>query len=78
MHTMTHVNLDPNGSASKRIQALWNEYEQRETREAKFVKDLDLLEMALQGYEYETGVYCFSSQSSMHCKLPILCGTIDH
>ena len=50
---MTEVLLDPAKPASKRIQALYNEYEARETRESKFVKDLDLLEMALQGFEYE-------------------------
>lgn len=55
MHTMTQVNLDPNGRASKRIRALFEEYEQRSSKEARFVKDLDLLEMALQGSEYEAG-----------------------
>lgn len=55
MHTLTKVKLDKNGPASKRIQALFEEYEQRSTKEARFVKDLDLLEMALQGSEYEAG-----------------------
>ena len=55
MHTLTQEKLDPNGPASKRIRALFKEYEQRTTKEARFVKDLDLLEMALQGSEYEAG-----------------------
>ncbi|KAG9017952.1 hypothetical protein FRB90_000078 [Tulasnella sp. 427] len=37
------------GVAAHRIKALWDEYEAQETAEARFVKDLDLLEMALQG-----------------------------
>ncbi|KAG9047718.1 hypothetical protein FS837_001682 [Tulasnella sp. UAMH 9824] len=41
------------GVAAQRIKALWDEYEAQETAEAKFVKDLDLLEMALQATEYE-------------------------
>lgn len=53
MHTLTQKKLDPNGPASKRIRALFEEYEQRSTKEARFVKDLDLVEMALQGSEYE-------------------------
>ncbi|KAG1732377.1 HD domain-containing protein [Suillus lakei] len=40
--------------AALRIEALWNEYEEGKTDEAKFVKDLDRLEMALQAREYET------------------------
>ncbi|KIO25838.1 hypothetical protein M407DRAFT_236390 [Tulasnella calospora MUT 4182] len=41
------------GTAAQRIRALWDEYEAQETAEAKFVKDLDLFEMALQATEYE-------------------------
>ncbi|KDN35067.1 hypothetical protein RSAG8_11905, partial [Rhizoctonia solani AG-8 WAC10335] len=36
-----------------RIKELWEEYEEQTTPEAKFVKDLDRLEMALQAAEYE-------------------------
>ncbi|EJU03589.1 HD domain-containing protein [Dacryopinax primogenitus] len=36
-----------------RIQALWMEYEEGKTPEARFVKDLDRMEMALQATEYE-------------------------
>lgn len=39
--------------ASLRVKSLWEEYEARETPEAKFVKDLDLFELAVQGVEYE-------------------------
>ncbi|KAG8692052.1 hypothetical protein FRC11_007018 [Ceratobasidium sp. 423] len=38
---------------ANRIKALWEEYEEQATPEAKFVKDLDRLEMALQAAEYE-------------------------
>ena len=38
---------------SVRIKALWDEYEERETPESKFVKDLDLLELCVQAVEYE-------------------------
>ncbi|KAG8989860.1 hypothetical protein FRB90_002045 [Tulasnella sp. 427] len=41
------------GVAAQRIKSLWDEYEAQETAEARFVKDLDLLEMALQATEYE-------------------------
>ncbi|KZT52986.1 hypothetical protein CALCODRAFT_458536 [Calocera cornea HHB12733] len=39
--------------AGLRIQALWMEYEEARTPEARFVKDLDRMEMALQATEYE-------------------------
>lgn len=32
---------------------LWEEYEFQKTEDAKFVKQLDKLEMAMQAYEYE-------------------------
>ncbi|KAG1776578.1 HD domain-containing protein [Suillus placidus] len=49
VHDMLH-----GSPAALRIEALWNEYEEGKTNEAKFVKDLDRLEMALQAREYET------------------------
>lgn len=58
MHKITAKLLNPNLAASKRIHALWHEYEEHKTKEAKFVKDLDRIEMALQGFEYERGVSC--------------------
>ncbi|KAG8699872.1 hypothetical protein FRC09_006320 [Ceratobasidium sp. 395] len=39
--------------AAKRIEVLWEEYEAQITPEARFIKDLDRLEMALQASEYE-------------------------
>ena len=32
---------------------LWKEYEERETKEAKFVKDMDLIDMCLTALKYE-------------------------
>ncbi|KAK0555083.1 hypothetical protein OC846_000176 [Tilletia horrida] len=39
--------------AGQRIESLWNEYEERKTPEARFVKDLDRFELCLQALEYE-------------------------
>lgn len=36
-----------------KVFSLWREYEQRQSPEAKLVKDLDRFEMCLQAYEYE-------------------------
>lgn len=44
-----------NQQARERFRALWEEYEARETPESKLVKDLDRLELVLQGVEYERG-----------------------
>jgi hypothetical protein len=41
-----------------RISSLWHEYEDRQTEESKFVKDLDLYELCQQAVEYEN---CMSS-----------------
>jgi putative hydrolase of HD superfamily len=41
----------PDAQAS-RLRALWNEYEARETAEARFVKEADLLEAFLQSRRY--------------------------
>jgi len=48
VHDMLH-----DSPAARRIEALWQEYEAGKTAEAKFVKDLDRIEMALQASEYE-------------------------
>lgn len=40
------------GTASE-IMALWEEYEAASTPEARFVKQVDKLEMVLQAHEYE-------------------------
>lgn len=39
--------------AALRLEALWNEYEDRQTLESRTVKDLDRFELALQAVEYE-------------------------
>lgn len=40
-------------AAGLRIEALWEEYEARESKESKLVKDLDRFELGLQAVEYE-------------------------
>ncbi|KAF8330500.1 HD domain-containing protein [Amanita rubescens] len=52
MHNFVHdmLHFSP---AAQRIYALWKEYEEGQTAEAKFVKDLDRFEMASQALEYE-------------------------
>lgn len=52
MHNIVYHMLHAS-AAGLRIEALWKEYEEQQTAEAKFVKDLDRLEMALQAREYE-------------------------
>ncbi|KAG0600064.1 hypothetical protein M758_11G004500 [Ceratodon purpureus] len=42
------------GIAAEEVKELWLEYENNSTPEAKFVKDLDKLEMILQAVEYES------------------------
>ncbi|KMS94555.1 hypothetical protein BVRB_020230, partial [Beta vulgaris subsp. vulgaris] len=44
---------DLDGPVQDRIRQLWNEYEQAETAEAKYVKDVDKIEMLIQAFEYE-------------------------
>ncbi|KAL9713846.1 hypothetical protein Ac2012v2_003457 [Leucoagaricus gongylophorus] len=52
MHNFVHDMLH-NSPAAQRIEALWHEYEEGKTPEARFVKDLDRFEMATQALEYE-------------------------
>ncbi|KZT09821.1 HD domain-containing protein [Laetiporus sulphureus 93-53] len=52
MHNFTHEMLH-SSPAAQRIEALWKEYEDGESDEARFVKDLDRFEMAFQASEYE-------------------------
>lgn len=40
---------------SEEILSLWKEFEEKKTREAQFVRQIDKLEMALQALEYEKG-----------------------
>ncbi|RGB30322.1 HD domain-containing protein [Rhizophagus diaphanus] len=55
MEAMQHIckELLGNSIQSQEIFSLWQEYENGETMEAKFVKDLDKFEMILQAFEYE-------------------------
>ncbi|KAF8624033.1 hypothetical protein AX17_007239 [Amanita inopinata Kibby_2008] len=48
VHEMLH-----SSPAAQRIYGLWKEYEDGQSAEAKFVKDLDRFEMAAQAVEYE-------------------------
>lgn len=41
------------GNQGKEYFNIWKEYEERKTKEAKFVKAIDNLEMTLQALEYE-------------------------
>jgi putative hydrolase of HD superfamily len=41
------------GANGEEVLAMWNEYEAQATPEAKFVRDLDLLEMIAQAHFYE-------------------------
>ncbi|KAJ7921217.1 HD domain-containing protein [Mycena leptocephala] len=50
MHNIVHDMLH-NSPAAQQIEALWKEYEERQTPEARFVKDR--FEMASQAFEYE-------------------------
>jgi len=52
MHNFIHDMLH-NSPAAQRIESLWLEYEEGQSPEAKFVKDLDRFEMASQALEYE-------------------------
>ncbi|KAF8308313.1 hypothetical protein DL93DRAFT_2220135 [Clavulina sp. PMI_390] len=52
MQTIVHDMLHDSPAAVKMFQ-LWTEYEAQESPEARFVKDLDRIEMALQADEYE-------------------------
>ncbi|KAN0088791.1 HD domain containing protein [Tylopilus felleus] len=72
MHNFVHDMLHAS-PAALRIEALWQEYEERVTPEAKFVKDLDRLEMALQAREYEkthglNDLQCFFDSSLPHLR----------
>lgn len=61
LHTQSAIDkfctqlLPAQSKAGQRIKSLWHEYEENATPEARFVKDLDKLELGLQGVEYERG-----------------------
>ncbi|KAF4570048.1 hypothetical protein EYR40_009034 [Pleurotus pulmonarius] len=58
--------------AAQRIEALWLEYEEGQTAEAKFVKDLDRFEMACQALEYERRHEEKDLQSFFDSSLPFI------
>ncbi|KAF9650137.1 HD domain-containing protein [Thelephora ganbajun] len=71
MHNFIHEML--HGSpAARRIEALWQEYEDQLTPEARFVKDLDRFEMANQAFEYERSSGVASLQPFFDNSLPFL------
>lgn len=47
------IKLITAGLESDQIEELWKEYEDRSTDEARFVKDMDLIDMCLQALKYE-------------------------
>ena len=50
---MEHLSNLVGEEVGKEFFSLWLEYEEQQTEEAKFVKDLDRFEMILQAHEYE-------------------------
>jgi len=58
--------------ASLRILALWKEYEEGLTSEARFVKDLDRFEMASQASEYERNHGAKTLQPFFDSSLPFI------
>ncbi|KAJ7230457.1 HD domain-containing protein [Mycena pura] len=70
IHNIVHDMLH-NSPAAKQIEALWKEYEERQTPEALFVKDLDRFEMASQALEYERD-HGTSLQQFFDGSLPLL------
>ncbi|KAJ7780169.1 HD domain-containing protein [Mycena maculata] len=70
IHNIVHDMLH-NSPPAQQIEALWKEYEERQTPEATFVKDLDRFEMASQALEYERD-HGASLQSFFDSSLPNL------
>ncbi|KAJ4477254.1 HD domain-containing protein [Lentinula aciculospora] len=71
MHVFVHEMLH-NSPAAQRIEALWKEYEDRETPEARFVKDLDRFEMATQALEYERDLSASKLQPFYDSSIPYI------
>ncbi|OCH96353.1 HD domain-containing protein [Obba rivulosa] len=71
MHNFVHGMLH-NSPAAQRIEALWKEYEDGETEEARFVKDLDRFEMASQALEYERNHGMKTLQPFFDSSLPFI------
>ncbi|KAI0630804.1 HD domain-containing protein [Trametes polyzona] len=71
MHNFVHEMLH-SSPAAQRIEALWKEYEEGESKEAKFVKDLDRFEMACQASEYERNHGMQTLQPFFESSLPYI------
>ncbi|OBZ73881.1 HD domain-containing protein C4G3.17 [Grifola frondosa] len=71
MHNFTHEMLH-DSPAAQRILALWKEYEEGESDEARFVKDLDRFEMASQASEYERNHGMRTLQPFFDSSLPFI------
>ncbi|KAI0077751.1 HD domain-containing protein [Panus rudis PR-1116 ss-1] len=71
MHNFVHDMLH-NSPAAQRIEALWKEYEEGNSAEARFVKDLDRFEMASQAFEYERNHGMSTLQPFFDSSLPFL------
>ncbi|KAF9785193.1 HD domain-containing protein [Thelephora terrestris] len=71
MHNFVYEMLHDSPPA-RRIKALWKEYEDQLTPEARFVKDLDRFEMASQAFEYERSSGTASLQPFFDSSLPYL------
>jgi len=68
MHNFSHEMLH-DSPAARRMLDLWQEYEEGQTDEARFVKDLDRFEMATQALEYEQA-HSVQLQSFFDSSLP--------
>ncbi|KNZ49578.1 uncharacterized protein VP01_492g8 [Puccinia sorghi] len=72
IQTFTTQLLHPDSLPSRRLLSLWNEYEDGISPEAKFVKDLDRFELALQGVEYEKREKLDSIQTFFETTIPFI------
>ncbi|KZT70809.1 hypothetical protein DAEQUDRAFT_764378 [Daedalea quercina L-15889] len=67
VHEMLH-----DTTAAQYIMSLWKEYEEQQTDEARFVKDLDRFEMASQASEYETNHGMTTLQPFFDTSIPFI------
>ena len=76
LETMEQVAKDLGEAFGQEVLDLFNEFEERETPTAKFLADLDKLEMLVQAEEYETTqnmstqFYFLESQNQEYAGLP--------
>ncbi|MBW0556728.1 hypothetical protein O181_096443 [Austropuccinia psidii MF-1] len=64
--------LPAESAAASRLKNLWHEYEAGQSREAKFVKDLDRFELCLQAVEYEKREKITTLQSFFDTTIPFI------